>query len=123
MLLPIVCLDEHQGYVGLDLLRYIHQSVNQSAKQLVDGMWAHTNEIGSVCATLKRGYYDIHHHISIKHLFRYNEGNVKVHRPNQTESMAKEMFGKKLTYKALIGKLYSFLSPYIKHHVIIRKAH
>jgi len=107
----IVCSDEHQGYVGLNLLGYIHQSVNHSAKQFVDGM-AHTNGIESVWAVLKRGYYGIYHHMSVKHLpryvdefsFRLNEGNVKVHTLNRIASMAKGMFGKRLTYKALIGR-------------------
>nr|VFJ78694.1 MAG: Transposase [Candidatus Kentron sp. FW] len=102
--------DEHKGYIGLNLLGYVHNSVNHSAKQFVNEM-AHTNGIESVWAVLKRGYNGVYHHMSVKHLSRYvdeftfrlNQGNVKVHTMVRIASMAKGMFGKRLTYKGLIG--------------------
>nr|VFJ69617.1 MAG: ISXO2-like transposase domain-containing protein [Candidatus Kentron sp. FW] len=36
--------DEHKSYIGLNLLGYVHNSVNHSAKQFVNEM-AHTNGI------------------------------------------------------------------------------
>nr|VFK52557.1 MAG: Transposase [Candidatus Kentron sp. TC] len=101
--------DEHKGYIGLHLLGYVHNSVNHSAKEFVNEM-AHTNGIESVWAVLKRGYNGVYHHMSTKHLSRYvdeftfrlNQGNVKIHTLVRITSMAKGMFGKRLTYKALI---------------------
>ena len=63
----IVYSDEHQGYVGLNLIGYIHQSVNHSAKEFVNEM-VHTNGIESVWAVLKREYNGVYHHMSVKHL-------------------------------------------------------
>nr|VFK51224.1 MAG: Transposase [Candidatus Kentron sp. TUN] len=103
--------DEHQGYVGLNLIGYVHKSVNHSAKEFVNEM-VHTNGIESVWAVLKRGYNGVYHHMSVKHLpryvseftFRLNQGNVKIHTMVRIVSIVKGMFGKRLTYKALIGK-------------------
>ena len=105
----VVYSDEHQGYVGLNLIGYIHQSVNHSAKEFVNEM-VHTNGIESVWAVLKRGYNGVYHHMSVKHLpryvseftFRLNQGNVKIHTMVRIASMIKGMFGKRLTYKDLI---------------------
>ena len=101
--------DEHKGYIGLNLLGYVHNSVNHSAKQFVNEM-AHTNGIENVWAVLKRGYNGVYHHMSVKHLSRYvdeftfrlNQGNVKIHTMVRIASMAKGMFGKRITYKQLI---------------------
>nr|VFK53124.1 MAG: ISXO2-like transposase domain-containing protein [Candidatus Kentron sp. TUN]VFK53967.1 MAG: ISXO2-like transposase domain-containing protein [Candidatus Kentron sp. TUN] len=103
--------DEHQGYVGLILIGYIHKSVNHSAREYVNEM-VHTNGIESVWAVLKRGYNGVYHHMSTKHLSRYvskftfrlNQGNVKTHTMVRIASMVKGMLGKRLTYKALIRK-------------------
>ena len=103
--------DEHQGYVGLNLIGYIHQSVNHSAKEFVNEM-VHTNGIESVWAVLKRGYNGVYHHMSVKHLpryvseftFRLNQGNVKVHTMSRIASIVGGMVGKRLAYKTLIGK-------------------
>nr|VFJ99670.1 MAG: ISXO2-like transposase domain-containing protein [Candidatus Kentron sp. LFY] len=103
--------DEHKGYIGLNLLGYVHQSVNHSAKEFVNEM-AHTNGIESVWAVLKRGYNGVYHHMSKKHLgryvdefsFRLDQGNVKIHTLVRISSIAKGMLGKRVTYKALIGK-------------------
>ena len=103
--------DEHQGYVGLNLIGYVHQSVNHSAKEFVNEM-VHTNGIESVWAVLKRGYNGVYHHMSVKHLpryvseftFRLNQGNVKVHTMSRIASIVGGMVGKRLAYKTLIGK-------------------
>ena len=101
--------DEHGGYstLGSD---YIHETVVHSAGEYVrDGV--HTNGIESVWAVLKRGLYGVYHHASPKHLHRYvdeaafrlNEGNVARHTLDRLESLTEATFGKRLTYKALIG--------------------
>nr|VFJ92812.1 MAG: Transposase [Candidatus Kentron sp. LFY] len=103
--------DEHKGYIGLNLIGYIHGSVNHSAKEFVNEM-AHTNGIESVWAVLKRGYNGVYHHMRTKHLSRYvdeftfrlNQGNVKVHTMSRIASLVGGMVGKRLTYKTLIGK-------------------
>nr|VFK51604.1 MAG: ISXO2-like transposase domain-containing protein [Candidatus Kentron sp. TUN]VFK54028.1 MAG: ISXO2-like transposase domain-containing protein [Candidatus Kentron sp. TUN]VFK63460.1 MAG: ISXO2-like transposase domain-containing protein [Candidatus Kentron sp. TUN] len=103
--------DEHQGYVGLNLIGYVHQSVNHRTKEFVNEM-VHTNGIESVWAVLKRGYNGVYHYMSVKHLpryvseftFRLNQGNVKIHTMVRIASMVKGMLGKRLTYKALIGR-------------------
>nr|VFJ72935.1 MAG: ISXO2-like transposase domain-containing protein [Candidatus Kentron sp. FW] len=91
------------------LYRYMVALMSPDPKQFVNEM-AHTNGIESVWAVLKRGYNGIYHHMSVKHLSRYvdeftfrlNQGNVKVHTMARIASMAKGMFGKRLTYKDLI---------------------
>ena len=75
-----LCTDKAAAYNGLR--GYRHRSVDHTAKQYVDGM-AHTNGIESVWAVLKRGYYGVYHHFTVKHMQRYvdefafwlNEGN------------------------------------------------
>lgn len=49
---------------------YVHQSVNHSAKQYVDGI-CHTNTIEGFWSLLKRGIVGIYHSVSYKHLDRY----------------------------------------------------
>nr|VFK54989.1 MAG: Transposase [Candidatus Kentron sp. TC] len=103
--------DEHKGYIGLNLIGYVHNSVNHSAKEFVNEM-AHTNGIESVWAVLKRGYNGVYHHMSIKHLgryvdefaFRLNQGNVKIHTMVRIASMVNGMIGRRLAYKTLIRK-------------------
>ena len=101
--------DEHAGYSGLGG-DYVHETVVHSAGEYVrDGV--HTNGIESVWAVLKRGLYGVYHHASPKHLHRYvdeaafrlNEGNVERHTLDRLESLTEATFGKRLTYKALIG--------------------
>jgi len=101
--------DEHKGYIGLNLLGYIHESVNHSAREYVNEM-AHTNGIESVWAVLKRGYNGVYHHMSKKHLnryvdefsFRLNDGNVKIHIMDRIDALFSGAIGKRLTYKDLI---------------------
>jgi transposase-like protein len=105
----ILHTDEHAGYSGLGK-DYVHETVVHSAGEYVrDGV--HTNGIESVWAVLKRGLYGVYHHASPKHLHRYvdeaafrlNEGNVERHTLDRLESLTEATFGKRLTYKALIG--------------------
>ena len=85
--------------------------VNHSTREFVNGE-AHTNGIESVWALLKRGYHGTFHHFSDNHIeryvnefvFRLNEANVKIHTLDRIESMIMGGFGKRLTYKRLIGK-------------------
>jgi transposase-like protein len=104
----VLCTDEGSAY--RPLVGYEHLTVNHSAKQYVDGM-ASTNSIESVWAVLKRGYYGIYHHFTVKHMqryvdefaFRLNEGNCKVHTMDRIDSMVAKTDGVRITYKALIA--------------------
>jgi transposase-like protein len=104
----VVCTDDARAFNHIG--PYKHLTVNHSAKQYVDGM-ASTNGIESVWAVLKRGYYGIYHHFTVKHMqryvdefsFRLNEGNCKVHTMTRIESMIAKTDGVRLTYKALIA--------------------
>lgn len=104
-----ICTDEFPGYSRMG--GYDHRVIKHRAGKYVDGM-ASTNGIESVWAVLKRGYYGIYHHFSVKHLARYvdeftfrlNEGNVKIHTMNRIQSLIIGMVGKRLTYKALIAE-------------------
>ncbi|SMN02153.1 FIG01015522: hypothetical protein [uncultured Candidatus Thioglobus sp.] len=105
----ILYTDEATIYKGIE--GYKQLMVNHSARQYVDGI-VHTNGIESVWALLKRGYNGISHHFSDKHIgcyvdefvFRLNEGNVKVHTWGRIDNMIMGSFGRRLTYKRLIGK-------------------
>jgi transposase-like protein len=105
-----VCTDEYGGYKRLESRGYTHLSVNHKAKQYIDGM-AGTNGVESVWAILKRGYYGIYHHFTVKHMqryvdeftFRLNEGNCKVHTMARIGALSDKTVGKRLTYKALIA--------------------
>ena len=99
-----VYTDEHRGYHGLPN----HQTVNHSVREYVDGM-AHTNGIESFWSMLKRGYHGTYHKMSEKHLNRYVGEFAGRHndRPSDTidqmRAMARNMDGKRLTYKELIA--------------------
>jgi len=103
----VLCTDEHAAYRGMP--EFEHHVVNHSAKQFVDGM-AHTNSIESVWALLKRGFYGVYHHFSIKHLQRYvnefayrlNEGNCKVHTVDRMDALLRKTVGKRITYNNLV---------------------
>ena len=107
-----ICTDEHKSYKGLDTIadkKFVHKTVNHSAKQYVDGM-AHTNGIESFWAVLKRGFYGIYHSFSEKHLqcyvyefaFRLNEGNCKIDTVDRLEALVRGVAGKRLTWKMLV---------------------
>jgi len=101
--------DEHAAYVGMD--RYVHYSVNHSAKQYVDGM-AHTNGIESVWTLLKRGYYGVYHSFTKKHLQRYlnefmyrlNAGRCEVRTLSRIDSLVQMSACGHLSYAALIAR-------------------
>lgn len=103
-----LCTDEATVYKNLK--GYQQLMVNHSVKQFVNGL-ASTNGIESVWALLKRGYHGTFHHFSSDHIdryvnefvFRLNQGNVKNHTLDRIESMLVGGFGKRLTYKRLIG--------------------
>ena len=71
----------------------------------------YTNSIEGVFSLFKRRIYGIHHQISAKHLqkyinsfiFRYN--NRKESDFDRLELALKSMFGKKLQYSGLVGKV------------------
>lgn len=101
-----VVTDNFRSYRGLK--GYTHLTVNHSVGQYVKDM-AHTNGIESFWALLKRGYYGIYHHMSVKHLHRYvNEFSFR-HNTAQVDTIdfigmtAQRIIGKRLTYKELIN--------------------
>lgn len=102
--------DEHRSYTGLDNLFFTHETVNHFYGEYKRGL-ASTNSIESVWAVLKRGIEGVYHHTSKKHLHRYvneftfrlNEGSVKNHTLQRLDSFVMASFGKRLTYKELIG--------------------
>lgn len=96
--------DEHASYAGLH--GYPHEAVRHGVGEYVKGQ-AHTNGVESFWALLKRGYYGIYHHMSVKHLHRYvNEFSFR-HNTAQTDTMdfiemtAERMLNRRLTYKEL----------------------
>jgi transposase-like protein len=102
--------DEHAGYAGL-ARDYVHETIVHSAGEYVRDDVT-TNGIESVWAVLKRGLLlGVYHHASDKHLHRYvdeftfrlNDGNVERHTLRRLESLTQASFGKRLTYKDLIG--------------------
>jgi transposase-like protein len=107
----VVCTDSFPGYKPLTRRGYTHMTVDHRAKEYVNGM-AHTNGIESVWAVLKRGYYGIYHHFTMKHMQRYVDefsfrlsvhGNCKVHTLDRIAALLDRTVGKRLTYKSLIG--------------------
>jgi hypothetical protein len=105
----MLCTDEWGGYNNLS--GYSHLTVNHQAKEYINGM-AGTNNIESIWALVKRGYYGIYHHFSVKHMqryvdevaFRLNEGNCKFHTMTRIDALAAKTIGVRLTYKALIAE-------------------
>ncbi len=99
-----VYTDEHAAYAGLH--GYLHESVRHSVGEYVRNQ-AHTNGVESFWALLKRGYYGIYHHMSVKHLHRYvNEfsfrhNTAKVDTIEFIEMTAARMINRRLTYKEL----------------------
>jgi transposase-like protein len=101
-----LCTDEARVFNGLG--HYTHLTVNHGIHQYVKGT-ASTNSIESVWALLKRGYYGIYHHFSVKHMqryvdevaFRLNEGNCNVHTMDRIDALITKTDGVRLTYKAL----------------------
>lgn len=104
--------DEHVLFQDLDGLFYKHEAVNHSAGEYKRGA-AHTNNMESVWAVMKRGLHGVYHHASAKHLARYidefawrlNEGNVARHTLERLDSFIDCIVGKRLTYARLIAKV------------------
>ena len=104
-----VFTDEHRSYRGLTN----HASVNHSQKQwavsMVLGELAHTNGIESFWAVLKRAYHGTFHHLSIKHLNRYETQFAGKHNLwdydtiDQMSMIVRGMVGKRLKIKDLIA--------------------
>lgn len=101
-----VYTDEHRSYLGI--AGYNHEAVCHSVGEYVREQ-AHTNGVESFWALLKRGYYGIYHHMSVKHLHRYvNEFSFR-HNTAQSGTMAfidmtiQRMLDRRLTYKELIN--------------------
>ena len=101
-----VYTDEAAAYRGI--LR-AHETVAHGAGEYVREM-AHTNGMESHWAMFKRGIAGVYHHISVKHLPRYSTEFEGRHnrRPMDTAAqmgrMAREAYGKRLTYATLIGQ-------------------
>lgn len=98
-----VYTDCHRSYIGIK--GYNHAVVKHSVGEYVNGQ-AHTNGIESFWALLKRGYYGIFHHMSVKHLHRYvNEFSTRHSLGHDTISclnaITDAMVGRRLTYKDL----------------------
>ena len=72
---------------------------------------AHTNDIESVWAVLKRGCDGTDRNFSRKHLHRYvdelsfrlNDGSMKRHSLKRTDVLCAGAAGKRITYKKLIS--------------------
>jgi transposase-like protein len=97
--------DYHRSYQGL--FDYNHHAVNHSAGEYVRGE-AHTNGIESFWSLLKRGYYGIFHHFTVKHLPRHlaefdARWNMSVlDGGKRLDLMLESTSGLRLTYKDLI---------------------
>ncbi len=86
---------------------YTHRAVNHSAKEYVNGM-AHTNDIESFWALLKRGLNGTHHHVSAKRLSRYvsefaeRSNGHELDTLDHIEKLAQGFVGKRLPYGELV---------------------
>ena len=100
-----VYTDDASAYKGIP---FDHESVRHSVGEFVRDM-AHTNDIESFWALLKRGYHGTYHKISPKHLQRYvNEfsgrhGIRNADTINQMGDVVARMVGKRLTYRELVA--------------------
>ena len=102
-----VYTDEARAYQGLP---FPHDTVKHSASEYVRGE-VHINSIESVWSVLKRSIHGTWHHVSPKHLARYvneaafrlNEGNCEIDTLDRMESLVRQMYGSRLSYKRLIA--------------------
>ncbi len=87
---------------------YTHLAVDHTVGEYVREM-AHTNGIESFWALLKRGYYGIYHHMSVKHLHRYVSEFSFRHNTAKSGTMefiamtVARIEGKRLSYQGLIN--------------------
>lgn len=97
--------DDHSSYKGLH--GYIHQSVNHTLGEYVNGD-CHTNGIESFWSLLKRGHYGIFHNMTAKHIHRYiaefearwNMSDLSS--STRVDTLLENTPGLRLTYKGLI---------------------
>ena len=91
-------------------LPFAHDSVNHSIGEYVRGD-VHTNSMESVWAVFKRSVHGTWHHVSKKHLHRYlneatmrlNDGNVRADTVDRMDALARNMGGKRIKYRELVG--------------------
>lgn len=101
--------DGHSGYYFLNDFGYDHDWVNHGVGEYVRGQ-AYTNGIESFWSLLKRGYMGVFHYMSWKHLHRYcNEfayrQSAGIGNGLRTiGGVLSGMKGRRLTYKALVGR-------------------
>jgi transposase-like protein len=96
--------------IGRDFKK--HGMVNHGLGEYVRGD-IHTNTIEGYFSILKRGIYGVYHHVSQQHLkrylaefdFRYNHRiALGITDPARTEAALRGIVGKRLTYRAGIGR-------------------
>ena len=86
-----------------------HVSVDHSSGQYVNGD-VHTNGIESFWSMFKRGIMGVYHYISPKHTHRYAQEFAGRHNDRglgvwgRIESLMSGLFGKRLTYRKLVGR-------------------
>ena len=103
-----VFTDEARGYLPLKKQGNGRKAVRHSTGPYEDGM-AHTNDIGSFWAMLKRGYHGTYQQISTEHLDRYVAEFSHRHnaRPldafDQMGKLVRGMDQRRLTYAELIA--------------------
>ena len=91
-------------------LPFEHDSVNHSHREWVREN-VHTNSIESFWALFKRQLHGTWHHVSPKHLHRYaneatmrlNIGNVEIDTIDRMEAFAKQIHGRRISYRELIN--------------------
>ncbi len=101
--------DESPIYTALGTEFAAHNTVIHSKKEYVRGN-VHTNTVESVWSVFKRGMKGIYQHCGEAHLHRYlaefdfrynNRAALKISDTERTESIAKGIEGKRLTYRWL----------------------
>lgn len=104
----VIHSDEHKGYKGLSK-HYTHETVTHSAGEYVRGK-VHTNGIENFWSLFKRGINGIYHQVSPKHLnlycneYAYRFNNRQESQQDKFNTAVEQADGRRLTYKALIGK-------------------
>ena len=95
----------------------VEHSIGHYVEYVEDGEDIHTNGIEAFWSMLKRGVMGVYHYVSPKHLHRYavefagrhNDKDLGVW--DKIRSLASGMFGKRLTYKQLVGRRGHSLLP------------
>ncbi len=96
--------DERAAYKGLSN----HEAVSHSTAEYVREQ-LHIIGKERFCATLRRGYYGMYHHMSKKHLFRCVDKFAGRHIFRNVDTIdqmafaARQLLGKRLTYRELIA--------------------